>query len=375
MGRKVIIIPDSFKGSISSEKAAEILGQAARKAGFETVEAPVADGGEGTIECVLKITGGQKRAVRVCGPEGTDITAMYGITSRDEAVIEIAESTGITKQNGLHPMTAETFGFGQLILDALDNGVRKFILGLGGSASTDCGMGMAAAWGVRFIDGRGLDFVPCGERMRDIAMVDMSGIDPRIAESSFLVMCDVTNPLFGPKGAAYIFGPQKGADPEQVRILDDGLRGAARLIEQATGCDPESVRSAGAAGGSGYGCAAFLKARMESGIEVMLDLCSFDKNVGDCDLIVTGEGSLDSQSLMGKVLSGLKKHSRGKPIVSFCGKCELGDDVLREENITAVEIGRDVPAEESIRNGEKYLRQAAEEFFMGASVVFARSKC
>jgi glycerate kinase len=365
MGKKVIVIPDSFKGSMSSPVVTDILTDAAHRTGFDTIGVPVADGGEGTIDCVLKITGGRKHAVRVCGPGGEDITAAYGITSRGEAVIEIAESTGITKQDRLHPMTAGTFGFGQLILDALDNGVRKFILGLGGSASTDCGMGMAAALGVRFLDGTGLEFVPCGERMRDIATVDMSGIDPRIAESSFLVMCDVTNPLYGPEGAAYIYGPQKGADPEQVRILDDGLRTAARFIERATGCDHAKVRGAGAAGGSGYGCAAFLNARMESGIEVMLDLCSFDENVKECDLIVTGEGKLDSQSLMGKVLSGIKKHSCEKPVVSFCGICELSDDVLRRENITAVEIGRDIPLEESVRNGEKYLLQAAEDYFGG----------
>ena len=372
MGRKVIIIPDSFKGSISSAAAAGILGAAARKAGFETVEVPVADGGEGTIDCVLKITGGRKQAVRVTGPEGKDITAKYVITPNDEAVIEIAESTGITRQNGLHPMTAETFGFGQLILDALDSGVRKFFLGLGGSASTDCGLGMAAALGVRFQDGMGKCFIPCGQTLRDIAAIGTDGLDPRVGESSFCVLSDVTIPLFGPDGAAYVFSPQKGADPEQVRILDAGLRGAARLIEQATGCDPERISGAGAAGGAGYGCAAFLGARIKSGIEVMLELCGFDRMVGDCDLIVTGEGSLDGQSLMGKVLSGIKAHSKGKPIVSFCGKCELGEDVLRTEGITAVEIGRDISLEESIRNGEKYLQQAAEEFFMGASVVFAR---
>ncbi|MBR5967125.1 MAG: glycerate kinase [Lachnospiraceae bacterium] len=365
MGRKVFIIPDSFKGSMSSPVVAGIIGQAARRAGFETIEVPVADGGEGTCDCVLAITGGEKRETDVVGPEGNEIRAAYGITRDGCAVIELAESSGITKQNGLHPMTAGTYGFGQLIKDALDRGVRKFLLGLGGSASTDCGMGMAAALGVRFIDKNGESFIPCGERMRDIDSIDMSGLDPRVKESSFRIMSDVTNPLSGPEGAAYIYGPQKGADREQVRILDEGLRHAGICIERATGCASEKVRGAGAAGGSGYGCAAFLNAKPESGIEVMLDLCEFDKRAGECELIVTGEGSLDRQSLMGKVLSGIKAHAGGIPVVSFCGRCGLSGDELRKENITAVVIGRGIPVEESVRNGEKYLRRAAEEYFMG----------
>ena len=366
MGKTAIIIPDSFKGSMSSAVAAEILTSAARDAGFEALGVPVADGGEGTIDCILMITGGEKHEVKVRGPEGKTISAMYGITVDNVAVIEIAESSGITRQESLHPMTAGTYGFGQLIRDALDKGIRRFLLGLGGSASTDCGMGMAAALGVRFLDGRGEPIEPRGENMKAIAWVDIRGLDPRINESTFLVMSDVTNPLTGPEGAAYVFGPQKGADAEQVRILDEGLKKVSALIAQETGCNPLKVKGAGAAGGSGYGCAAFLKARIESGIETMLELCRFDQKLDECDLIITGEGCLDQQSLMGKVLSGIRKHARGKPIVSFCGSCRLDSDALRAENITAVEIGRGIPLEESIRYGERYLKQAAEEFFKNA---------
>ena len=365
MGKKAIIIPDSFKGSISATSAAEIIGRAARAAGYDTVEVPIADGGEGTVDCILKTAGGEKISVRVRGPEGKDIDAAYGITAGNIAVIEIAESTGITKQSSLHPMSAGTYGFGQLIRDALDRGARRFLLGLGGSASTDCGMGMAAALGVRFADGRGEEFIPCGERMQDIAAVDISELDPRIAECSFRVMNDVANPLTGPNGAAFIYGPQKGADPAQVRILDEGLRIASVKIEQTTGCEPDRIVGAGAAGGSGYGCAAFLKAETGSGIDTMLDLCDFDGIVGDCELIVTGEGSLDRQSLMGKVLSGIMGRAKGKPIVSFCGRCGLEAEELKKANVTAVEISRGVDAGESIRNGEKYLKLAAEEYFTG----------
>ncbi|MBP5304648.1 MAG: glycerate kinase [Lachnospiraceae bacterium] len=369
MGKKIIIIPDSFKGSMSSECVTNILSNSAKNAGFETEGTFIADGGEGTVDCILNILGGKKESLTVKGPAGNEIVASYGITSAGEAVIEIAESSGITKQETLHPMTAGTYGFGQLILDALNKGVRKFLLGLGGSASTDCGMGMAAALGVHFYDRKGEEFLPCGERMKELERVDVSGLDPRIKESSFTVLSDVTNPLSGPLGASYIFAPQKGADEQQVKILDAGLENAAKCISAATGIAPDSVKGAGAAGGSGYGCAAFLNAKMESGIEVILNLFDFDKKIRDCYMVVTGEGSLDAQSLMGKVLCGIKRHAGDTPVVSFCGICSLDTEILKKENVTAVEIGKGIPLEESVKNGEKYLKEAADVYFKRASVV------
>ncbi|MBO7336648.1 MAG: glycerate kinase, partial [Lachnospiraceae bacterium] len=235
MNKKVIIIPDSFKGSLTSEEAAAILKKSAENAGFEALAFPIADGGEGSVNSILSVKGGTRFFKTVTGPDGNDIEAMYGITSDNIAVIEIAESSGITKQKEPHPMTAGTFGFGSLIRDALDRGARKFLLCLGGSASTDCGTGMAAALGVVFLNEKKESFVPCGETLSDIANVDISGLDKRISESSFCVMTDVTNPLYGPEGAAYVFAPQKGADPEQVKKLDMGLKNAAEHIEKATG--------------------------------------------------------------------------------------------------------------------------------------------
>ncbi len=358
-----MIIPDSFKGSMSSECVTDILMRSAREAGFDTEGTFMADGGEGTVDCILSILGGKKEKLMVTGPAGNEVAASYGITAAGEAVIEIAESTGITRQNGLHPMTAGTYGFGQLITDALNKGARRFLLGLGGSASTDCGMGMAAALGVRFYDKTGEAFIPCGERMTDLERADLSGLDKRVKESRFLVLSDVTSPLYGPLGAACVFAPQKGADNEQVKILDAGLENAGKVIEEATGISPDSIKGAGAAGGSGYGCAAFLGAEMESGIEVILDLFDFDKKVRDCHMIVTGEGSLDGQSLMGKVLNGIKNHAADKPIVSFCGRCTLDKETLKRENITAVEIGKGIPLNESVRNGAKYLKKAADGYF------------
>ena len=363
MGKKILVIPDSFKGSMTSEEVADIITLSARNAGFNVTTVPIADGGEGSIDCILRILGGKKESLKVLGPSGKKITAFYGITANGKAVIEIAESTGITKQSSLHPMSANTFGFGELILDALNKGCRDFLLCLGGSASTDMGLGMAAALGVKFFDKFGKSFVPTGESMGEIEIIDISGMDKRVCESSFLIMSDVESPLYGEKGAAYVFSPQKGASPKEVKVLDDNLRHASKLVKEATGCDFESVKGAGAAGGSGYGCVAFLNAKISSGIDAMLDLCGFEEALKDCELIVTGEGKLDEQSLMGKVLSGIKRRAGEKKLVPFCGISTLPKDLERESNLTVIEIGKNVSIEESIKNGKKLLKKASEEFF------------
>lgn len=365
MDRKIIVMPDSFKGSICSEEAATIIGEAAEKYGFNSIELPIADGGEGSIDCILKILGGKKHSVPVFGPDGKQTVASYGETFQNIAIMEIAESSGITKQTDLHPMTSDTFGFGQLISAALDRGLRDFLICLGGSATTDCGLGMMAALGALFYDEAGKEFVPNGKRLKDVSKIDLSAFDARISESTFTVMSDVENPLFGEKGAAYVFSPQKGANEAEVIELDEGLRHVAPLIYEVTGVKEEKVKGAGAAGGSGYACAAFFKAKIQSGIHAMLDLCKFDSRVEDCDFIVTGEGKLDMQSLMGKVLSGIESRAAGKPIVSFCGVCGLDEDILKEHNITSVEISKGISKEESIKNGPKYLKAAAEKFFEG----------
>lgn len=363
MSRKVIIMPDSFKGSMTSAEVASIIGKEAKLAGWETEEIPIADGGEGSIECILSVLGGERVATTVYGPDGNLRSAFYGVTNDKTAVLEIAESTGITKQNSLNPMTSDTFGFGQMISDALEKGLRKFFICLGGSASTDCGLGMAAALGAKFYDKEGKEFIPCGGRLKEVAGIDISNLDPRISESSFRVMSDVESPLYGEKGAAYVFSPQKGASPSEVKILDDGLRHVAPLIMEATNTPFERVKGAGAAGGSGYGCVAFLKAEIASGIESILDLVDFDSRVKDADLVITGEGKLDSQSLMGKVLSGIKKRTADIPIVSFCGICDADTEELKILNVTAVEIGRGIHIDESMRRGPENLKKAAKQFF------------
>lgn len=361
--QKVIVIPDSFKGSMSSQEAADILATAAEKyLSCDIVKIPIADGGEGSIDCILHTKGGTKKLVKVHSPEGLIIEAAFGVTDERIAVLEIAESSGLTKQTSFHALTASTYGFGELIKSALDMGYRDFFLCLGGSATTDCGCGMAAALNVAFYNKDGKKFIPVGENLSEVERIDMSDLDSRISQSSFTVMSDVTNPLYGPMGAAYVFAPQKGADEKEVLILDNGLAHIARIIERDCHVD-HRIKAAGAAGGTGYGCAAFLGAKMTSGIDGLLQLCSFDTLLGDCRLIVTGEGRLDRQSLMGKVLSGIRKHSGDIEIVSFCGSCEFSPDELSAQRIIPVEIGRGISLSECMNNGSYYLRMAAESYF------------
>ena len=360
---KVIIMPDSFKGSITSNEATDILSNVVQK--YITpniIKLPIADGGEGSTDCILRIKGGIKKETLVHSPDQQIIHACTGVLEDNTAIIELAESSGITKQDCLHPLDSNTYGFGELIKFALDCGYRKFYLCLGGSASTDCGCGMAKALGIEFYDSNNQSFIPSGGTLSKINRIDFSNLDKRIQESKFTIMSDVTNPLYGTLGAAYIYGPQKGASLEQIQLLDEGLMHVSKLIEEKTQVSP-TLEGAGAAGGTGYGCVTFLNAEIVSGIDGLLNLCNFDSMLEDCSLIVTGEGCLDEQSLMGKVLSGIRKHAKDIDIVSFCGKCKVSKEELKTKHITAIEIAPNIPLEESIKNGKYYLEQSAEQYF------------
>jgi glycerate kinase len=363
MLKKVIIIPDSFKGSLSSAEAAGILNDVIlQKKGHETLCVPMADGGEGSTDCIIKAMGGVIKEAKVHAPDSRIITARYGITLNKTAVVEIAESSGITKVEDNSAPDATTYGFGELILKCLDEGLKDFLLCLGGSATTDCGCGMAAALGIKFLDASGQAFVPTGRTLKKVAEIDTSEIDKRIWQSRFTVMSDVENPLFGPLGAACIYGPQKGATKDEVAMLDAGLMHISNVCRRAGFRDSGSVKGAGAAGGAGYGCVAFLNATIESGIDAMLDICHFDEALKNTAYIVTGEGKLDEQSFMGKVIGGIRKRSMGKPLYVFCGRNEVPEERLKSLGITAIEIAPGVPAEESMKHAEKYLREAATDF-------------
>lgn len=361
--KKVIVAPDSFKGSLSAKEAADIIAAevTARCPDCAVVKLPLADGGEGSIETIIAALGGRIEETRALSPDGRQIAAGFGITASGQAVLEVAASSGITRQAGLHPMTSSTFGFGQLILRALELGLRDFFLCLGGSATTDGGCGMAAALGVKFLDASGACFIPCGATLQHIARIDISDIDRRVRDSNFTVMCDVDNPLYGPDGAAFVYGPQKGAEAAQIQALDLGLRRVSKVFLRTFGHDYAPVLGAGAAGGLGFGCLAFLDARLESGIDAVLELCDFKECLKDTDLIITGEGKLDQQSFSGKALSGILRAAGTIPVVSICGACDAEECQLRAHNLTVFETSEGISIEESMKRPEKYLRRAVSK--------------
>jgi len=363
--QKVIVIPDSFKGSLDSRQVANIIAEeiVAGNPACTVVRMPIADGGEGSAEAIISAVGGRIEEAQVLSPDDRLITAKYGITVQGQAVLEVAESSGVTKQIGLHPMTSSTYGFGQLMCHALELGLRDFLLCIGGSATTDAGCGMAAALGVRFFDKNGVGFVPNGARLKDIAHIDVSGMDMRVRESSFTVMCDVDNPLFGPNGAASVYGPQKGADYGEVRILEEGLRQVSKVFLKVfgPGSDYAHTPGAGAAGGLGFGCMTFLKAKHVRGIDAILDLCDFKGQLANTDLIITGEGRLDSQSFAGKALSGILRSARDIPVIAICGVCSAKEGLLREHDLRVFETSEGTSIKESLKDPERYLRLATQK--------------
>ena len=360
---KAIIAPDSYKGALTAKQATEKIAEAVSAAFPDCVivKMPIADGGEGSVDTIIGAIGGEIYETQALSPDGRMIGASYGIAANGTAIIEMAQSSGITKQNGLHPLTSNTYGFGQLILDALDRGAREFILCIGGSATTDGGCGMAAALGVRFFDKPGNCYIPCGDTLGNIAAIDTGGIDKRITESNFTVMCDVDNPLYGLQGAAHVYSPQKGANPEQILFLDDGLRHLGETLFEQFERDHANTPGAGAAGGLGAGCMAFLGAALMNGIDAILKLCGFDKHIQDADLVITGEGKLDSQSFSGKVLSGILSKAGGVPVWSICGVCECDEETLSKNNVVVFEMSKGISISESLSNAEKYLSIAAQK--------------
>ena len=365
---KVIVAPDSFKGSLTAVQVADIIAEAVLELHphCEVVKLPLADGGEGSIDAILSaLNAGSIYSAQALSPDEQLIDAQFGIINTDKdksAVLEVAQSSGITRQVGLHPMTSSTYGFGQLILAALDKGARDFTLCIGGSASTDGGAGMAAALGVEFLNADGKYFVPNGETLSKVKKIDVSALDSRIAQSKFTVLCDVSNPLFGLDGAAYVYAPQKGASPTQVEVLDAGLRHLSKVIAATTTAsdsDYASLSGAGAAGGLGFGSMVFLQAELVSGIEAILELCKFKEHLQGTDLIITGEGKLDAQSFSGKALSGILKASGEVPVVSICGSNDCDELYLSKHGLRAYTISKHFSLKESLQSPENCLEVTA----------------
>ena len=339
--KKYLIMPDSFKGTMDSIEVCEIMKSAVleKNPGAEVVTVPVADGGEGTVDCFLSAFGGKKKTVTVTGPYGKKVQAAYGITG-DTAIIEMAAASGFAlTDNGMRdPSAATTFGVGELVRDAVESGCRRIILGLGGSCSNDGGAGMAAALGTVFYDEAGRSFVPAGWNLDRISRIDKTASDRLLGNVAIEAMCDIDNPLYGPRGAAYVFAPQKGADEAMVRVLDGNLKKYAETVKAETGADISELAGGGAAGGTGAGAYVFLGARLRQGIDVILDMLGFEKLIKDCRVIFTGEGSFDSQSLGGKVAVGISRRAMksGIPVIVVAGSVADNVSGLSEVGITGV---------------------------------------
>lgn len=340
--KKAVLIPDSFKGTVSSEKICSIISEKIHKffPGCEVVSIPVADGGEGSVDCFLNAVGGAKKYAEVTGPFGEKVNAFYGVLGDNKtAVIEMAACAGLPLAEGrLDPEKATTYGVGELILDAAKNGCQKIIMCLGGSCTNDLGCGMAAAAGVKFYDKNGAGFVPSGGTLKDIASVNLSGKSDLLGGIEFVTMCDIDNPLYGETGAAYVFAPQKGADSSSVKRLDDGLRSAAKVINKTCGKEIDFIPGAGAAGGMGAGMVAFFDSKLQMGIDTVLDTVGFDGIISDADFIFTGEGKMDSQSLRGKVVIGVAKQAQKQnvPVIVIAGDYDSELDGAYEKGVSAV---------------------------------------
>lgn len=358
MYSKVVVASDSFKGSLSSLEVADAAAKAINECipGCCVEKVEVADGGEGTMEALHRTLGGVKVAVEVCDPLGRAITASYvkladGVT----AVLEMAVASGLPllAPQERNPMKTSTYGTGQLIADALRKGCRKFLIGIGGSATNDAGMGMLEALGVRFLDAEGNLLHGSGESLKKVEDIDLSGVCAGLAESEFIIACDVDAPLYGPKGAACVFAPQKGADAEMVAMLNDGLEHFSSVVKRVTGKDVSDIPGAGAAGGLGGGFVAFLPARLERGIEMVLDAISFDERIRGASLIITGEGRVDFQTLTGKTPYGILKRARrqGIPVVAIGGSVALGEKETSEAGFAGVYAvtPSDMPLEEAMK--------------------------
>lgn len=343
---RILISPDSFKGSLTASEAADAIASGVRRVlpDAELTLVPLADGGEGTVEAMVRSTGGRIVRTPATDPLGHTIDSFFGILGDGStAVVEMAAASGLTlvPEHLRNPMVTTTYGTGELIRAALDTGCRRLILGIGGSATCDGGVGAIQALGGCFRDGSGAEVGYGGGELIRIRSVDISRLDPRLAATEVLVACDVDNPLTGQSGAAAVFGPQKGATPDMIRTLDAGLRNLARVIREYIGVDVENAPGAGAAGGMGAAALAFLHAELKPGIAIVMEATRFADRVRDVDLVITGEGRIDFQTLRGKTVAGVLAEARkaGVPVLALGGTVEPeGYELLEHGAVGVIQV-------------------------------------
>lgn len=367
---KIVIAPDSFKGSLTAIEAAQAIERGVKNAlpSGETVIVPVADGGEGTMESLVTATNGHKVEWTVKGPMQNPVQAAYGVLGDSETcVIEMAMASGICLVNteNLNPMKATTFGTGQLIKKALDDGFRKFILAIGGSATNDGGIGMLQALGMRLLDSDGLSVRYGGAELARIATIDTCDFDGRIANSEFIIASDVQNPLIGENGATYVFGPQKGATPEMVKVLDKNLSHWADLVEKQIGIHLHDRPGAGAAGGIGGAFQAFFPSKTNRGVDIVITYSKLVEQLENANIVITGEGQIDFQTASGKTPMGVAEAAmkKGIPVFALTGSIGQGIDILYEHGITSVHsiINTPMSLQEAITRAEELLERTAEQ--------------
>ncbi len=374
--KKIVLIPDSFKGTLSSTQICEIISDEITQQfpNCEIVSIPVADGGEGSVDCFLSALGGEKITTIASGPHLEQMKSSFGYLPESSiAVIEMASCAGLPLvENQKDPLGTTTYGVGELLLEAANHGAIKIILGLGGSCTTDGGCGAAAACGVKFYDKAGNNFIPTGGTLSQIEHIDISGLDPAIKAVDIVAMCDIENPMYGPEGAAYIFAPQKGATENEVKLLNEGLIHLADVIKQDLCADVATIPGAGAAGAMGAGMIAFFGAQLQMGIETMLDTVHFSEIVKDAGLVITGEGKLDSQSLRGKVVIGVAKRAQdaGIPVIALVGGAESDISDVYEKGVTAIFPINRLPEDFSISK-----EKSAENLAATAQDVLRLVKC
>jgi glycerate 2-kinase len=368
---KIVIAPDSFKGNLTSLEVAKAIEKGVQRVlpKANCVKVPMADGGEGTVQSLVDAMGGKFVYRKVSGPDGVVIRARYGLLAdKLTAVIEMAEASGLPliAESERNPLTATSHGTGELIIDAINKGAQKIIIGIGGSATNDGGAGMAQALGVKFLDSRGREIrtLAAGGMLNRIADINMENIHVGLKKCKIIVASDVDNPLCGKRGASYVFGPQKGATPAMVKRLDSNLNHFARLIKNRLNINVRSLKGAGASGGLGAGLVAFAGAKLQSGVDIVMQATDFESHLNKADLVITGEGRVDFQTAFGKTPAGIAKVAKKHkvPVIAIGGG--LSDDASGVFNfgIDGLDsaIARDMPLQEALAGSRKFISNAAE---------------
>lgn len=374
---KIIVAPDSFKDSLTAMRASSVIEKSILNIlpNSEVIQIPISDGGEGLLEILIKVLGGKKIKLIVKDPLNRDVEAEFGILNDNStAIIEIAKSSGleVLKLTERNPMITSSFGAGQLIKHALDLGCKKIIIGIGGSATNDGGMGMVKALGANFLDFNNQEVPEGGGSLNNIYKIDLSEFDQRISKCKIVVACDVKSPLTGEFGASFVYGKQKGGSLEELNILDKNLKHYALKINEYTGVEVETIEGSGAAGGIGAGLLAFLNADLKSGIDLMIEVLKVDQYIKSADLVITGEGKIDSQTLNGKAVSGIasiaKKHK--VPVIVLTGKIDNGIHEIYKHGVSSIFsiVTGPMTLEESIDKVE-YLIQSSVENIMRLLII------